>query len=174
MRIQSYIDVITNSSTTVFTFANNIEGVKSVINAILKTAGSRYTCDDLFDISSDYDISITDAVDDYYLDKAKEHLELKEIVNQYIEECNKKNWKEIDLDLIEKLALDIYNFLMKHKEEWNIMSLNEYAKDYNDNWCHESKYISYYNITPKNPSHSDVIPDIKLINHLFDYDATYC
>lgn len=174
MKIQSYIDVITNSSTTVFTFADNIEGVKKIINGVLKVAGSKYTCDDLFDITVEYDVDLDDAIDDYYLDKAKEHPELEETVKQYVEECNKK-YKEMDLSLIQKLGSDIYNFLMNHKEEWDIMSLYEWAEDYNNtNWEFERKYNSYYNIVPKNPSNSSIATDIYSINNLFSYDASYC
>lgn len=54
--IQSYIDLITNSSTSVFQCANNIEGVKDIINAVLKASGSNLTCDDLFNIELHYDI----------------------------------------------------------------------------------------------------------------------
>lgn len=46
--IQSYVDLITNSSTSVFTWATSPEAVKEIINAVLKSAGSDLTCDDLF------------------------------------------------------------------------------------------------------------------------------
>lgn len=174
MRIQSYIDIITNSSTTVFTYADNVEGVKRVINGVLKVASSEYTCDDLFDITVEYDVDLDDAMDDYYLDKAKEHPELEETVKRYVEECNKK-YKEMDFNLIRKLGSDIYNFLMDHKEECNIMSLYEWAEDYNNtSWESERKYNSYYNIVPKNPSNPSIAADMYLINNLFDHDACYC
>lgn len=38
--IQSYVDLITNSSTSVFTWASSPEAVKEIINAVLKSAGS--------------------------------------------------------------------------------------------------------------------------------------
>ncbi|MGM9530641.1 hypothetical protein, partial [Intestinibacter sp.] len=65
--IQSYIDLITNSSTSVFQWANSVKGVKDIINAILKSAGSDLTCDDLFNITIHYCIDISDAMD-YYFD----------------------------------------------------------------------------------------------------------
>ena len=64
--IQSYIDLITNSSTSVFQWAYNIEGVKDIINAVLKASGSNLSCDDLFKIYSHYNINIYDAKKFYY------------------------------------------------------------------------------------------------------------
>ena len=36
--IQSYVDLITNSSTSVFTWATSPEAVKEIINAVLKSS----------------------------------------------------------------------------------------------------------------------------------------
>ena len=51
IKIQSLIDVITNSSTSVFTIYSrqNIDDIKELVNAILAIDGN-YTFDDLFDI----------------------------------------------------------------------------------------------------------------------------
>lgn len=51
IKIQSLIDVITNSSTSVFTIysRSNIRDIKELVNAILAIDGN-YTFDDLFDI----------------------------------------------------------------------------------------------------------------------------
>jgi hypothetical protein len=50
IRIQSYVDVITNSSTEVWQIASeeSVRRIKEVINAILKVSGSEKTADDLF------------------------------------------------------------------------------------------------------------------------------
>ena len=84
--IQSYIDLITNSSTSVFQWAYNIEGVKDIINAVLKASGSNLSCDDLFNIESHYNIEIYDA-EKFYHDLACEKMEndpkLEDLVNKY-------------------------------------------------------------------------------------------
>ena len=51
IKIQSLIDVITNSSTSVFTIYSryNFRDIKELVNAILAIDGN-YTFDDLFDI----------------------------------------------------------------------------------------------------------------------------
>lgn len=51
INIQSYIDVITNSSTEVWQIATeqSVTMIKDVFNAVLEYAGSRDTADDLFD-----------------------------------------------------------------------------------------------------------------------------
>lgn len=50
--IQSFIDVVTNSSTEIFVVAttNTKNHIISMVNEILKAGGSDKTCDDLFEI----------------------------------------------------------------------------------------------------------------------------
>lgn len=59
MKIKSITDVITNSSTEVFTcyFKEDLDSVKKIINLVLKTAGSEKTCDDLFDVNLKYEFT---------------------------------------------------------------------------------------------------------------------
>lgn len=56
MKILSFCDIITNSSTEVFTIYNNSaeESVKNIVNAVLAAAGVRACFDDLFEFSYDY------------------------------------------------------------------------------------------------------------------------
>jgi len=60
IKLHSVTDLITNSSTTIFTYSDNsIEPLKEMINEILKTFNIDQTCDDMFDIivlcSNEYD-----------------------------------------------------------------------------------------------------------------------
>lgn len=57
MKILSISDVITNSSSEVFTYytESSIKEVKRLIDAILKAGGSDKTCDDLFEINLTFD-----------------------------------------------------------------------------------------------------------------------
>jgi len=50
IKLHSITDLITNSSTTIFTYsAGCIEPLKEMINEIAKTLGSDKTCDEMFD-----------------------------------------------------------------------------------------------------------------------------
>lgn len=51
IRIHSFVDLITNSSTELFISASQhtVDGVKSVINAVLTMGGSTLKVDDLFE-----------------------------------------------------------------------------------------------------------------------------
>lgn len=161
--IQSYIDLITNSSTSVFQWADNIKGVKDIINAVLKASGSNLTCDDLFNIESHYDIDISDAAD-FYRDLACEKMEndpkLEDLVNEYNTGCSK------DSKILER----IYEYLVKN---YNVKTLDEYAKECNDD-SQDWMYSSYYIIKAKNPKNEKYERILYNLNNLFDYDARYC
>lgn len=55
IKIHSFIDIITNSSTEIYCAANQktVESVKEIINGILKVGDSKYTSDDLFTVEID-------------------------------------------------------------------------------------------------------------------------
>lgn len=172
MRIQSFIDVITNSSTSVFTWADNIDGVKKIINGVLKAANSDYICDDLFDITTEWEDNAFSDYRDYQIDEAGEHIdefpELKELLISRQEEYSKPhNWDNID-----KIEDKIVSIVSKNREKWNILSLDEWVED-NNEYC-EYKYNSNYVITPKDPSNKEAAEMIESINRLFSYDACYC
>ena len=159
--IQSYIDLITNSSTSVFQYANNIEGVKDIINAVLEASGSNLTCDDLFNIELHYNIDIRDA-EDFYHELACEKMEndskLEDLVNKYDTTG--------DVQILEK----IYEYLVKN---YNVKTLDEYAVEYNID-SDEFKYSSLYRIKAKDPKNEKYSNIINSLNYLFDYDVMYC
>ena len=159
--IQSYIDLITNSSTSVFQYANNIEGVKDIINAVLEASGSNLTCDDLFNIELHYNIDIRDA-EDFYHELACEKMEndskLEDLVNKYDTTG--------DVQILEK----IYEYLVKN---YNVKTLDEYAAEYNID-SDEFKYSSLYRIKAKDPKNEKYSNIINSLNYLFDYDVMYC
>ena len=159
--IQSYIDLITNSSTSVFQYANNIEGVKDIINAVLEASGSNLTCDDLFNIELHYNIDIRDA-EDFYHELACEKMEndskLEDLVNKYDTTG--------DVQILEK----IYEYLVKN---YNVKTLDEYASEYNID-SDEFKYNSLYRIKAKDPKNEKYSNIINSLNYLFDYDVIYC
>lgn len=53
IKIQSVSDVITNSSTEIYVEATEytLNGIKNIVNSILKSVNSEYTADDLFEFS---------------------------------------------------------------------------------------------------------------------------
>ena len=53
LRIHSFIDIITNSSTEIFVQANDetIKNIKLLVDNILKIGGSSLRCDDIFTMS---------------------------------------------------------------------------------------------------------------------------
>ena len=159
--IQSYIDLITNSSTSVFQCANNIEGVKDIINAVLEASGSNLTCDDLFNIELHYDIDIRDA-EDFYHELACEKMEndskLEDLVNKYDTTG--------DVQILEKS----YEYLVKN---YNVKTLDKYAAEYNID-SDEFKYNSLYRIKAKDPKNEKYSNIINSLNYLFDYDVMYC
>ena len=159
--IQSYIDLITNSSKSVFQYANNIEGVKDIINAVLEASGSNLTCDDLFNIELHYNIDIRDA-EDFYHELACEKMEydskLEDLVNNYDTTG--------DVQILKK----IYEYLVKN---YNVKTLDEYAAEYNID-SDEFKYSSLYMIKAKDPKNEKYSNIINSLNYLFDYDVMYC
>lgn len=161
--IQSYIDLITNSSTSVFQYADNIKGVKDIINAVLEASGSNLTCDDLFNIESHYNIGIDEAEDFYYnlaCEKMENDPKLKDLVNEY-----NTGYREDS-----KILKRIYEYLVKN---YNVETLDEYAKECNDD-SQDWMYSSYYIIKAKNPENEKYERILYNLNNLFDYDVSYC
>lgn len=70
IRIQSEIDVITNSSTSIYTVSGDytIDRLKEIINSLLSLGGSKETADDLFDIYLDDPDYFDDEYDDDFID----------------------------------------------------------------------------------------------------------
>ena len=66
MKIQSVIDLITNSSTETFTISNgNAECIiRNIVDALLASAGSTLTFSDLFVFDTKFDDKWEDAIDD--------------------------------------------------------------------------------------------------------------
>ena len=64
MKVKSVTNVITNSSSETFLVVNEnaIDTVKNFIDAILETAGSEKTCDELFDITP----SLCEDIEEYW------------------------------------------------------------------------------------------------------------
>lgn len=100
--IQSISDIITNSSTEVYTIytKNDIKTIKSIVNALLAVNGD-LTFDDLFDI----ELLINDSVFEYLWNDSTElqqEYPNEEDFNKYLETCTNQK----DLDRFESIWYD--------------------------------------------------------------------
>lgn len=84
---QSVNDIITNSSSEVFTVYNesSIDSVKILVNSILKAGGSRYKFDDLF--TAELIIDKDSAEEDYENSGDKELMPLEEFITNHDKYC---------------------------------------------------------------------------------------
>lgn len=100
--IQSISDIITNSSTEVYTIytKNDIKTIKSIVNALLAVNGDS-TFDDLFDI----ELLINDSVFEYLWNDSTElqkEYPNEDDFNKYLETCTNQK----DLDRFEDIWYD--------------------------------------------------------------------
>ena len=163
--IQSISDVITNSSSEIFQFANNKKGVKELITLILKASSSDLTCDDLFIVESHYDIDIIELEDEYFsfADLYKDDPKVVELVKA-TEGKDRYSYE------YEQSLFNLYNYL---KVTYNVADIDELA----ETQIKEEKNFSncLYKIIAKDPNNKDLAIKIgNILNNLFDYESYYC
>lgn len=110
--LHSIIDVITNSSTEIFTYPKSDapKMIKDIINSILEDAGSEFTCEDLYTVKLETD-------DEYVEERMKDHKDLEE---NYPEDAS---WKK---DQFEDMATSIVIESTGTKEQrTNAMEITE-------------------------------------------------
>lgn len=148
--IQSFVDLITNSSTSVFQYAGNPDKLKGIIDVILKISGSELTSDDLFKINID-ESQAQEAYLYYIGDYASDD------INRLEKAIGTTKFEEIVLEICER-DNDTYMSFSEWKE-----------KNYKDD-----TYSTFFKIIPLDPKWENEINLLKEINHLFEYDAVYC
>ena len=161
IKIQSFSDVITNSSSSVFVVytENNIKSIKDVVNAIL-AIDSEYTFDDLFDISMSIN---TDLLED--CEGLEE--EFKELVDLFND--NSLSWKQT----ISKVNELINSYDSEKKKRlsdilWSCIDENDYES------CIKSPYDGI-TITPKDENNELVSKAAIAISNLSDiFDLDFC
>ena len=163
--IQSISDVITNSSSEIFQFANNEEGVEELITLILKAANSDLTCEDLFTVESHYDIDIIELEDEYFsfADLYKDDPKVVELVKA-TEGKDRYSYE------YEQSLFNLYNYL---KVTYNVADIDELA----ETQIKEEKNFSncLYKIIAKDPNNKDLATKIShILNNPFDYESYYC
>lgn len=150
INIQSISDIITNSSTEVYTIytKKDIKTIKSIVNALLALNGD-LTFDDLFDIK----LFISEFVFDY-LWKDSEQLQKeypnKEDFNEYLKTCTNQK----DLDRFENI--------------W-----------YDTRWDVRTSFYDYYDVTlkpeiKKTEKLEQAIKAINILGDIFDHVVSYC
>lgn len=161
IKIQSFSDVITNSSSSVFIVytENNIKSIKDVVNAIL-AIDSEYTFDDLFDISMSIN---TDLLEDY---KGLEE-EFKELIDLF--DDNSLSWKQT-MFKVNKLVNSYDSEKKKRLSDilWSYIDKNDYES------CIKSPYDGII-ITPKDENNELVSKAAIAISNLSDiFDIDFC
>ena len=93
--LHSFIDVITNSSTSIYVMADkeSVKTVKELINQILKKWGSDKKCDDLFEVNLVHDECYYER-EDYDSDE-----EFKEAVALWESNDDYENRHDIDIEI---------------------------------------------------------------------------
>lgn len=98
LRLHSSVDLITNSSTVIFTYSEgSIPKVKELVNEILKMFNQSLTFDDVFNAETFCEDSVYSESEEYPLESDVEFLELKEKILKG--EIEKPQWmREIEED----------------------------------------------------------------------------
>lgn len=160
VKIQSYVDVITNSSTSIYQIANNRDGLENFINKVLEIGGSPYMCNDLFEITIDKSELFEQYYDNYLCDKLTD------------EEC------DIIQNLDGQAFLDYLNTLLKevYSDDNDFLSIDEWVESKDSCWDGPIYYNTLYDIKlADNASMSnDDFKDLHEINYLFTNEAESC
>ena len=92
VNFHSFVDIITNSSTVIYTYVNSVEAVKEFINAVLQISGAHenyivesepVTADDLYDFKTVLSSSAVERVVDFILDSGDhEHYAALNAINE--------------------------------------------------------------------------------------------
>lgn len=148
IRIQSLIDLITNSSTEVYTklTSSAIIYVKEIIDSLLSLGNSGKTCDDLFEVSQD----LREVVDRYkeylYEDLRELYGDDTELMQAFWDMITEQDCKEFE----EKYSIE------------GLESFQEYLDTTFNGNCHDSILIM-----AKDPENDEVAKSLSLINSLF-------
>lgn len=156
MNIQSFNDVVTNSSMEIYQEAteHTVSSIKEIIDTILKLAGSDKKCEDLFIISIDYDEMLEEYFEDLALYCKDE--ELKHLIDEV--------GKDRNLTLTE-----IYNKCSDSiTKKW--YTIEHFLENYDNDWRYPRSEVK---IIPKTSYTKEDLQVLDRINNLFDIEARY-
>lgn len=164
-RIKSLTDVITNSSTEVFTIYNKgaINKVKEMVNSILALSDttSNLTFDDLFDVDYCFDI-----------------YEIEELINQLAEKLKERGNKE-HAEAI-KTTVTTEEELWNYSKQNNIYDVVMEIIEEIDNDTYDYRMVDGIHIKAKNNPNVDkaklgkAVEMLNNIDHIFEQYASYC
>ena len=174
IKIQSFIDVITNSSSCVYQLANDSYRLKEFVNGILKVCNIEKTFDDIFTLKINYEVGFEEVIDKALDILDRENIEDKYLLNtisKYREETN-KYWR--DRDDWERKCLSEEIIKSAKSLGYPVQTANEYAEARNhDAYSDDRIYSSKYEIRPKDSSIDKYDKVLDYINQLFEYGEYY-
>lgn len=164
-KIKSLTDVITNSSTEVFTIYNKgaINKVKEIVNSILALSDptSNLTFDDLFEIDYCFDI-----------------YEIEELIDQLAEKLKERGNKE-HAEAI-KTTVTTEEELWNYSKQNNIYDVVMEIIEEIDNDTYDYRMVDGIHIKAKNNPNVDkaklgkAVEMLNNIDHIFEQYASYC
>ncbi len=164
-KIKSLTDVITNSSTEVFTIYNKgaINKVKEMVNSILALSDttSNLTFDDLFEVDYCFDI-----------------YEIEELINQLAEKLKERGNKE-HAEAI-KTTVTTEEELWNYSKQNNIYDVVMEIIEEIDNDTYDYRMVDGIHIKAKNNPNVDkaklgkAVEMLNNIDHIFEQYASYC
>lgn len=164
-KIKSLTDVITNSSTEVFTIYNKgaINKVKEMVNSILALSDttSNLTFDDLFEVDYCFDI-----------------YKIKELINQLAEKLKKRGNKE-HAEAI-KTTVTTEEELWNYSKQNNIYDVVMEIIEEIDNDTYDYRMVDGIHIKAKNNPNVDkaklgkAVEMLNNIDHIFEQYTSYC
>lgn len=161
IKIQSFSDVITNSSSSVFVVfcERNIQSIKDITNAILAIDG-KYTFDDLFDVCMSINSDL------FERNEVLEE-EFKDVVDIYFDKD--LTWEQANF----KTDALIKSFSEERRKRFNDL-LWECADEYDYDSCIKSPYDGII-ISPKKDdiTHIQAASALRCISEIFDLDFCY-
>lgn len=163
--IKSLTDVITNSSTEVFTIYNKeaINKIKQMVNSILALNGttSNLTFDDLFEVDYCFDI-----------------YEIEELTNQLAEKLKERGHKEHAETI--KTSIKTEEELWDYTKQNNIYDIVIEIIEEIDNDSYDYRMVDGIHIKAKNNPNVDkakvnkAVEMLNNIDHIFEQYASYC
>ena len=163
LNIHSIIDIITNSSTEIFTYCgdSSITGAYELLNEVLKVAGSDKRAEDLFDIEFKYEEEI---ITESFLEAVED---CPEDFDEDIQKILKEKDKILTIESINDRYKKLYEYYLN--TVWPYIVEHDLIEQYNQNY-NGLDYSTKIKITAKDISKSDMDIFEKFFS-LFDQEA---
>lgn len=160
IKVKSITDVITNSSTEVFTFADrgSIEALKRFIDSVLYIAGSEKTCDDLFEVRFKLRLELDEYIKPES-DWRDPDIYSESIVSSY---CKSKGISTSEFKVEEMSKDEKYKYVCEALLR-NLPTDGEWSEDYPE--------IIGLELIPKKKGKGK-ITDLSLVNNIFNLGYT--